>query len=41
MRSAFYPPHTESRNKEILVSALLLWDEIQTIVPFPEYRAIL
>ena len=38
MRSALYYPHTEIRSMSLLKSALMLWDEIQVITPFPGYR---
>ena len=38
MYSALYYPHTKIRNESMLKSALLLWDEIHTIVPWPGYR---
>lgn len=38
MRSAFYYPHTEIRSESLLKTALLLWDEIHVIAPFPRYE---
>ena len=38
MYSALYYPHTKIRNESMLKSALLLWDQIHTIVPWPGYR---
>jgi hypothetical protein len=38
MRSALYYPHTEIRTEALWKSALLMWDEIHTIIPYPEYR---
>lgn len=37
MYSALYYPHTKIRSEEILKTALLLWDEIHTIVPWEHY----
>lgn len=38
MRSALYYPHTEVRSSSLLKTSLLLWDNLQYIVPFPEYK---
>jgi hypothetical protein len=42
MRSAVYYPHTELRSPLMLSTALLLWDELEFIVPYqgfiPSYR---
>jgi hypothetical protein len=37
VRTALYFPHTEVRNKNIVHSSLLLWDNLEYIVPFSEY----
>ena len=37
MRSALYYPHTEIQSEDVLKTALLLWDEIHAIVPWPRY----
>jgi hypothetical protein len=37
MYSALYYPHTKIRSESILKTALLLWDEIHTIVPWDTY----
>jgi hypothetical protein len=38
MRSALYYPHTEIQSEDLMRTALLLWDEIHAIVPWPGYR---
>lgn len=42
MRSALYYPHTEIRSPELIKSALLLWDQLEYIVPqknhCPKYK---
>jgi hypothetical protein len=38
MRSALYYPHTEVENAGLLKTALLLWDQLEFIVPYPEYE---
>jgi hypothetical protein len=38
MRSALYYPHTRIRNESLLKAALLLWDRLEFISPFSEYR---
>ena len=37
MRSAVYYPSTQVRSRQIMRNSLLLWDELHTIVPKPEY----
>src|SRR5215208_2499549 len=37
MRSALYYPHTEVRSSSLLKTSLLLWDNLQYIVPHPAY----
>lgn len=41
MRSALYYPHTRlgQDGSELLKRALLLWDDLEFIVPFPDYSA--
>jgi hypothetical protein len=38
MRSALYYPHTEIENVGLLKTALLLWDQLEFIVPYPAYE---
>jgi len=38
MLKALYYPHTEIRSETILKNALLLWDSIETIVPFRGWK---
>jgi len=38
MRSALYYPHTEIENVELSNTALLLWDQLEFIVPYREYK---
>jgi hypothetical protein len=38
MRSALYYPHTQVKSEELLKTALLLWDNLYVIAPWPEYR---
>lgn len=38
MRSAVYHPSTQVRNRQVMQSSLLLWDELHTIVPDPRYE---
>ena len=38
MRSALYYPHTRVQGEELLKTALLLWDRLETIVPDPGYK---
>jgi hypothetical protein len=38
MYTALYFPHTEVRSKSLVKAALLTWDKLETIIPFPEYR---
>ena len=38
MYSALYYPHTKIRSESVLKTALLLWDEIHTIIPWSTYR---
>lgn len=40
MRSALYYPHTRIQNEELLKTALLLWDQLELIVPDPGYKGI-
>jgi hypothetical protein len=39
MRSALYYPHTNVRNEGLIKTALLLWDRLEYIVPWPDFRA--
>jgi hypothetical protein len=39
MRSALYYPHTEVSSKNLVKTALLLWDKLEYIVPWADYRA--
>jgi hypothetical protein len=38
MRTALYFPHTEVRSRKIIQTALLLWDNLEYIVPYSSYR---
>jgi len=38
MRSALYYPHTSIRNENLVKTALLLWDRLEYIVPWPHFR---
>lgn len=38
MRSAVYYPRTEVHSRPLMQSSLLLWDELYTIVPEPDYQ---
>lgn len=38
MRSALYYPHTTVRNEHLIKTALLLWDRLEYIVPWPRFR---
>lgn len=38
MRAAVYYPHTTIRNEELLKSALLMWDRVEFISPWPGFR---
>jgi hypothetical protein len=38
MRSALYYPHTEIQSESLLKTSLLLWDELEFIVPNSDYR---
>ncbi len=38
MRTALYYPHTEIQKESLLRTALLLWDRIEVIVPWPAFR---
>ena len=38
MRSALYYPHTRIKRGSLWKTALLLWDTVHTIVPWPEYK---
>lgn len=38
MRSAVYYPSTKVRSRQIMQSSLLLWDDLHTIVPEPDYN---
>jgi len=40
VRTALYFPHTEVRSKSVIHSALLLWDQLETIVPYSGYRPL-
>lgn len=37
MRSALYYPHTQVKSEELLKTALLLWDNLYVIAPWPGY----
>lgn len=37
--NALYFPHTEVQSKSLIKTALLTWDELETIAPFPGYRS--
>lgn len=39
MRNALYYPHTDVGDVEIVKSALLMWDQLEHIIPFAEYRS--
>jgi len=39
MRSALYYPHTSIRNEHLVKTALLLWDHLEYIVPWPHFHA--
>jgi hypothetical protein len=39
MRSALYYPHTTVRNEHLAKTALLLWDHLEYIVPWPHFRS--
>ncbi len=39
MRSALYYPHTTIRNEHLVKTALLLWDRLEYIVPWPHFRS--
>lgn len=39
VRSAIYYPHTEIRSEALLKTALLLWDEVHVITPWPDYHS--
>jgi len=39
MRSALYYPHTSIRNEHLVKTALLLWDRLEYIVPWPHFHA--
>jgi hypothetical protein len=39
MRSALYYPHTSIRNEKLVKTALLLWDRLEYIVPWPHFRS--
>jgi hypothetical protein len=38
MRTALYFPHTEVRSEGVVRTALLTWDTLEYIAPFPNYR---
>jgi hypothetical protein len=38
MRSVVYYPHTEIKTPDFVKAALLLWDEVEYIVPYADYR---
>lgn len=38
MRSAIYYPHTEIKSESLLKTALLLWDDVRAIAPWPDYQ---
>lgn len=38
MRSAIYYPRTEMHSRPLMQSSLLMWDQLHTIVPEPDYR---
>ncbi len=38
MYTALYFPHTEVRSESLVKTALLTWDKLETIIPFPGYR---
>jgi hypothetical protein len=40
MRSALYYPHTTVDNKNLVKSALLLWDQLESIVPWSHFRHV-
>jgi hypothetical protein len=39
MRSALYYPHTTVTNEHLVKTALLLWDRLEYIVPWPHFRS--
>ncbi|HEX7819777.1 MAG TPA: hypothetical protein VF463_04075, partial [Sphingobium sp.] len=39
MRTALYYPHTEVRSRNVIHTALLLWDNLEYIAPFEGYSA--
>ena len=39
MRSALYYPHTTVRNEGLIKTALLLWDRLEYIVPWPHFHS--
>jgi hypothetical protein len=39
VRSALYYPHTSIRNEQLVKTALLLWDRLEYIVPWPHFHA--
>ena len=38
MRTALYFPHTKVRSKSVIHTSLLMWDHLETIVPYSGYR---
>jgi hypothetical protein len=38
VKSALYYPHTEIKNENLLKTALLLWDQVYVIAPWPDYQ---
>jgi hypothetical protein len=37
MYAALYYPHTEVKSEHLIKRALLTWDRLETVVPYPEY----
>jgi hypothetical protein len=38
MRSALYYPHTQIQSESLLKTSLLLWDQVEFLVPDPDYK---
>jgi len=38
VRSALYYPHTEIKSENLFKTALLLWDQVYVIAPWPNYE---
>src|SRR5258708_34951263 len=38
MRSALYYPHTQIKSEQLLKTSLLLWDQVNIIAPWENYR---